>query len=357
MENNNDWMCYLHNSYSGFILISSISLSTADAQSTNTKTYDTDFLVISICAPVAALIICIAVVYVVFRRYIKYHVQRQPVPRQDPEMSTHVHCICNPPSNTLLDLIDSSSGSGSGLPLLVQRTVARETQLIETIGKGRYGEVWKGRYQGEYVAVKIFNSTEEASWKRETEIYNTIMLRHESILGFIAADVHSRKSTTYMWLIMHYHELGSLYDFLNRSTFDAETMCKLALTASSGLAHLHTEINGFNGIGCKPAIAHRDIKSKNILVKSNYTCAVGDLGLAVLYSGDNVDMGDNRKISVGTRRYMAPEVLEEKLYTKCISSFKRADVYAFGLVLWEISRRCVSGGIQHYSFINFINLI
>lgn len=320
-----------------------------EPQTTHKKEYDTEFLVISICAPVAALIVCVIVVYMIFHRLIKYHVRHQPVPRHEPEPLGHIHCACKAPGSTLQDLIDISSGSGSGLPLLVQRTVARETQLIETIGKGRYGEVWKGQYQGEYVAVKIFNSTEEASWKRETEIYNTIMLRHESILGFIAADVHSRKSTTYMWLIMHYHELGSLYDFLNRSTFDAETMVRLALSASSGLSHLHTEIvNGTNGIGSKPAIAHRDIKSKNILVKSNYTCVVGDLGLAVLYSGqkDSVDMGENTKISVGTRRYMAPEVLEEKLYTKCISSFKRADVYAFGLVLWEISRRCVSGGIS-----------
>jgi activin receptor type-1 len=326
-----------------------------EPQTTHKEEYDTEFLVISICAPVAALIVCIIVVYIIFRRLIKYHVRHQPVPRHDPEPIGHVHCVCKAPGSTLQDLIDISSGSGSGLPLLVQRTVARETQLIDTIGKGRYGEVWKGQYQGEYVAVKIFNSTEEASWKRETEIYNTIMLRHESILGFIAADVHSRKSTTYMWLIMHYHELGSLYDFLHRSTFDAETMCRLALSASSGLAHLHTEINGTNGIGSKPAIAHRDIKSKNILVKSNYSCVVGDLGLAVLYSGqkDTVDMGENTKISVGTRRYMAPEVLEEKLYTKCISSFKRADVYAFGLVLWEISRRYVSGGIvtTHMSYI------
>lgn len=55
-------------------------------------------------------------------------------------------------------------------------------------GKGRYGEVWRGQWQGENVAVKIFSSRDEKSWFRETEIYNTVLLRHENILGeFISA--------------------------------------------------------------------------------------------------------------------------------------------------------------------------
>ena len=76
----------------------------------------------------------------------------------------------------------------TGLPLLVQRSIARQIQLLEIIGKGRFGEVWKGRWRGESVAVKIFSSRDEQSWFREVEIYQTVMLRNESILGFIAAD-------------------------------------------------------------------------------------------------------------------------------------------------------------------------
>lgn len=76
----------------------------------------------------------------------------------------------------------------SGLPLLVQRTIARTIVLQESIGKGRFGEVWRGKWRGEEVAVKIFSSREERSWFREAEIYQTVMLRHENILGFIAAD-------------------------------------------------------------------------------------------------------------------------------------------------------------------------
>lgn len=74
------------------------------------------------------------------------------------------------------------------MPLFVQRTVARTIVLQEIIGKGRFGEVWRGRWRGGDVAVKIFSSREERSWFREAEIYQTVMLRHENILGFIAAD-------------------------------------------------------------------------------------------------------------------------------------------------------------------------
>ena len=72
--------------------------------------------------------------------------------------------------------------------MLVQRTIARQIQLQEIIGKGRYGEVRRGRWKGENVAVKIFHTRDERSWCREAEIYQTVMLRHENILGFIAAD-------------------------------------------------------------------------------------------------------------------------------------------------------------------------
>jgi len=61
----------------------------------------------------------------------------------------------------------------------------------------------------------------------------------------------------------------------------------------------------------KPAIAHRDIKSKNILVKLNGSCVIADFGLAVTHvqATGAMDVGTNPR--VGTKRYMSPEVLEE----------------------------------------------
>ncbi|XP_045464581.1 TGF-beta receptor type-1 isoform X3 [Harmonia axyridis] len=236
----------------------------------------------------------------------------------------------------------TTSGSGSGLPLLVQRSIARQIQLVESIGQGRFGEVWRGRWRGENVAVKIFSSREERSWFREAEIYQTVMLRHENILGFIAADNKDNGTWTQLWLITDYHEYGSLFDFLDRNVMDTSGMIKMALSIATGLAHLHMDIMGTQG---KPAIAHRDLKSKNILVKSNGTCAIGDLGLAVRHdvTTDTVDIPLNNR--VGTKRYMAPEVLDETMNVYQFDSFKRADVYALGLIFWEIATRCNVGGI------------
>ncbi|KAI1882725.1 hypothetical protein AGOR_G00237900 [Albula goreensis] len=246
--------------------------------------------------------------------------------------------------STLADLLDHSctSGSGSGLPFLVQRTVARQISLMECVGKGRYGEVWRGQWQGENVAVKIFSSRDEKSWFRETEIYNTVLLRHENILGFMASDMTSRNSSTQLWLITHYHENGSLYDYLQRVAVETVDGLHMAASVASGLVHLHTEIFGTEG---KPAIAHRDLKSKNILVKKDLRCCIADLGLAVTHSqSDNqLDVGNNPK--VGTKRYMAPEVLDESIQTDCFDAYKRVDMWAFGLVLWEIARRTYSNGI------------
>jgi len=76
------------------------------------------------------------------------------------------------------DFQEDTSGSGYGMPVLVQRTMAKQIQLGQLVGKGRYGEVWRATYWNgghEHVAVKIFLSKDEPSWKRETEIYRFVI--------------------------------------------------------------------------------------------------------------------------------------------------------------------------------------
>ncbi|KAJ8679950.1 hypothetical protein QAD02_015737 [Eretmocerus hayati] len=242
---------------------------------------------------------------------------------------------------TLKELIDQSSGSGSGLPLLVQRTIAKQLALQQCVGRGRYGEVWLARWRGEKVAVKVFFTLEEASWFRETEIYQTVLMRHDNILGFIAADIKGTGSWTQMLLITDYHEQGSLHDYLQNTVLDHPALLAICMSIAAGIVHLHTEIFGTRG---KPAIAHRDIKSKNILVKRNGECAIADFGLAVRFLSETgeIDIAPNTR--VGTRRYMAPEVLDESLNASSFDAFKMADMYSVGLVLWEVCRRCASGG-------------
>ena len=59
---------------------------------------------------------------------------------------------------------------------------------------------------------------------------------------------------------------------------------------------------------------------------------------------NEVDVAPNPR--QGTKRYMAPEVLEMALNVKNFDAFKQADMYAFGLVMWEIARCCVVAGKQ-----------
>uniref|UniRef100_A0A3B4YRA3 receptor protein serine/threonine kinase n=1 Tax=Seriola lalandi dorsalis TaxID=1841481 RepID=A0A3B4YRA3_SERLL len=178
----------------------------------------------------------------------------------------------------------------------------------------------------------------------EVEIYSSSLLSVPFLhspptlfTGFIAADIKGTGSWTQLYLITDYHENGSLYDYLKSTTLDNKAMLRLAYSSVSGLCHLHTEIFGTQG---KPAIAHRDLKSKNILVKRNGTCCIADLGLGLSYL---VDIPPNTR--VGTKRYMPPEVLDETLNRSHFQSYIMADMYSFGLILWEIARRCVSGGI------------
>ncbi|KAM4795163.1 activin receptor type-1B isoform 7-T7 [Rhinophrynus dorsalis] len=141
-------------------------------------------LVAVIAIPVFLLCV-ILIVVVLFQCHQRVYHNRQRLDLEDPSCEMYLA-----KDKTLPDLVYdlSTSGSGSGLPLFVQRTVARTIVLQEIIGKGRFGEVWRGKWREGDVAVKIFSSREERSWFREAEIYQTVMLRHENILGFIAAD-------------------------------------------------------------------------------------------------------------------------------------------------------------------------
>ncbi|CAF0739863.1 unnamed protein product [Didymodactylos carnosus] len=274
-----------------------------------------------------------------------------------------------PTDQSLTGLLDeySTSITGSALPLLVQRTLARQIELEELIGKGRYGCVYRGKWREDYVAVKIFSTSDERSWFREVDIYQTTCFRHEHILGYIAADNKDAITYTQLWLVTDYHENGSLYDYLVNNAVDLKTMLKMMFSIASGLCHLHMPIESTNG---KVALAHRDLKTKNILVKRDLTCCIADLGLAVKQvkctpstkkdsslsnKGDAeavvIDIQANTR--VGTKRkkmlllcqfsgYMAPEVLSGTMNERNFDSFKAADIYALGLVYWELLRRCHS---------------
>uniref|UniRef100_A0AC35TXY7 Receptor protein serine/threonine kinase n=1 Tax=Rhabditophanes sp. KR3021 TaxID=114890 RepID=A0AC35TXY7_9BILA len=237
------------------------------------------------------------------------------------------------------DYLEYSSGSGSQQACLNQRTIALDLEMDISVSKGRFGEVHRAKYRGSYVAVKTFYTTVEDSWKNEKEIYLTQMFNHENILQFIAADIGSVDSITKMLLITDYHDLGSLYDYLqNDNGICIREGLNLAVTSASGLEHLHRAIHG-TGSRIKPEIAHRDIKSKNIIVKRQGVCCIADFGMAIKNDEYISQTVATIKIKVGTKRYMAPELLRESLNKYDFESFKQSDIYSFALVLWEIGQK------------------
>ncbi|XP_011494539.1 PREDICTED: activin receptor type-1 [Ceratosolen solmsi marchali] len=242
-----------------------------------------------------------------------------------------------------------TSGSGSGLPLLVQRTLAKQVALAECLSNGGGGvggsfgrEVWRGIWHGENVAVKIYFSRDEVMWARETEVYSQLLpSRHDNILGYVGSDMTSRASCTQLWLVTHYHPLGSLYNYLIQlpHPLNHHQMFNICLSIANGLLYLHTEIHGTRG---KPAMAHRNLKSKNILVKTNGACVIADLAHAVTQDRLGADKMDLKQ---GSKRYMSPELLEQTFDPQCLEGFRRADIYSLGLVFWEVCRRCISNGV------------
>lgn len=224
-------------------------------------------------------------------------------------------------------------------PQLIQQ----EVELLEIKARGRFGAVWRGRMGGnDQVAVKIFPLPDQSSWHAEQEIYNLPRMNHDNILEFMGVDKRGEGLQQEFWLMTKFHEKGSLCDFLKANTVTWEQLTSIAHSMASGLTHLHEELPPRGTLDMKPAVAHRDFKSKNVLIKADLTACIGDFGLALIFEPGK-PCGDTHG-QVGTRRYMAPEVLEGAINFSR-DSFLRIDMYACGLVLWELASRCqMSGG-------------
>lgn len=231
-----------------------------------------------------------------------------------------------------------TSESGNGERLLSQRTVAKQLEIIELIGKGRYSEVWLAKWRDNKVAVKMYPTQSEASWQREVEINQTIIMRHKNILGFIASDIKTHLSQPYKIIITDYHEQGSLHDYLQHHVINVQQLKQLTISLASGLCFLHTEINGKPG---KISVAHRDLTSKNILVKNDDECVIGDFGLAGMIDSITRETNIHPNERLPTIRYMAPEVLSNTMNMNDVQAYLRTDIYSLGLIFWEMCRRCV----------------
>ncbi|CAI4232967.1 unnamed protein product [Auanema sp. JU1783] len=225
-----------------------------------------------------------------------------------------------------------SMGSGSGPQRMQSSTMCMKVQLGSEIGFGRFGVVYHGEYSGQQVAVKVFQSRNEESFAHEVAIYDRLQLRHPNLLLMLGYDLHSGNTGVDFWLITEFHLHGSLYTYLDRAPIDERLLLQMVRSLCQGLSYLHSPTAGSY---VKPRIAHCDIKRQNILVKKDFTLAIGDLGLSV---SDEKSCFGSKNLRSGTARYVAPEFLHEKPIAS-FHPFIYADMYSFGLVLWEMCRR------------------
>ena len=162
------------------------------------------------------------------------------------------------------------------------------------IGIGRFAHVWRVACgNDDAYAAKIF--FDHKSWNSEVEAYVMPPIRHENVLKFVAASAREKdedepESRLEYWLITEYHGMGSLMDHLRNNVVTFGELCGLVKSIARGLAYLHAETTAAaaaasgsaDGI-MKPAIAHRDMKSRNVLMKSRGVCCISDLGLAMKF--------------------------------------------------------------------------
>lgn len=204
------------------------------------------------------------------------------------------------------------------------------------IHQGCHSAVRLGTFNDKTVAVKVFPPRSKLQWKNEKEVYG-ILGQHPNIAEFITCDQIQGNESFEGVIMMLYYKEGSLLNYLRQHTLSWKQMLRMTYDVVNGLAYLHGESENTHEGQLRHGIAHRDLNSRNILVKSDGTCVLADFGFALQLSGNPPE----KYPLVGSPRYMPPEVLDDSLVlTDWMSSMKQVDCYALGLVLWELCRRC-----------------
>jgi serine/threonine protein kinase len=210
----------------------------------------------------------------------------------------------------------------------------KEIMLSKIIGEGSFGRVWNGQWRNNSVAVKEFVFAQAAIVGGSLERNNIIeeivgeagvmaCLRHPKILQLYGCSLTMQA----IWIVSEFCSRGSLRMILNDRALDLPFLKKVSicLDVADGMLYLHTR---------QPPIIHRDIKSHNIFITEpspgHFVAKIGDWGSAravALTGAKSMTQG------VGTACWLAPEVIN------FAHSSKDSDVYAFGIVLWEVFTR------------------
>lgn len=189
----------------------------------------------------------------------------------------------------------------------------------DKIGEGGFGSVFRGTMPGSTViAVKNLKVLGEAEKQFRTEVQTLGVIQHNKLVRLLGFCVMGDRRL----LVYEYMPNGSLdaHLFADKSgLLSWNVRYQIALGIAKGLAYLHEE--------CEDCIIHFDIKPENILLDAEFCPKIADFGMAKLLGREfNSALTTMR----GTVGYLAPEWLSGLPITK------KADVYSFGIVLFEI---------------------
>ncbi|XP_071715465.1 serine/threonine-protein kinase STY46-like [Rutidosis leptorrhynchoides] len=187
--------------------------------------------------------------------------------------------------------------------------------LDRKVASGSYGDLYKGTYRSQEVAIKILK-TERVNTDLQKEfaqeVYILRKVRHKNVVQFIGACTKPPS----LCIVTEFMSGGSVYDYLHKQkgSFKLPTLLKVSIDISKGMNYLHQN-----------NIIHRDLKAANLLMDEHEVVKVADFGVARVKAQTGVMTAET-----GTYRWMAPEVIEHKPYDH------KADVFSFGIVLWEL---------------------
>ena len=201
----------------------------------------------------------------------------------------------------------------------------------EKLGEGVFSIVFKGRYRNQDVAVKQYKcdrlperTLDEA--QKELSVMEQLG-QHPNIVGLFGFENSSPPR-----MILEYCSGGSLYYFLHsEQDIDWGLRLRISLDIASGLAYVHEK-----------NVVHADIKSYNVLLTEKKCAKLADFGLSKIRNharSSSTQLGSSEARGGGTINWKAPELFGGR--NNPSKSQKTSDIWAFGMVLFEIANRAL----------------